>query len=864
MSNTQHIPKWAKHLLEFFLRSDYSDEILGDITEAYHWRIKEEGRIKAQINLFFEVVISLRPTNLKSFHHLSLNTMIFRNYLKIAFRNLLKRRSTSFINIFGLSTGVTAFIFIFLYTNQIFKFDHHHENKERIFMAYKERITPDGTQETYDTWVPLKDRLIQDYEQVEAAARHFAINVTTIKNGQYLNEMATYTDESLFDIFSLELLHGNEEDILPNKNSMVLSKELANKYFNRDNPIGEELEVLFSDTTIRFQVSAILDDLPQNITQRPGLIVRIENLPFYPAYENSWNGSFLDTFVLLREKAHEEYLESDFPNLVESIFDVETRGNTNFKLLPMEEFYDTFVGDKKNARTLLVIGFGILIIAIINFMNLSTAQASRRAKEIGLRKVLGAFRGQIRTQFVTEAFVLSILATGIGVGLVLLLMSTFNDFFDTAISLSQFGLLQIFLFILTLGTALGMLSGSYPAFYLSSIGAIEVLRQKLGFGGTNFRNTLVIIQFSIALFLIAGTIIVNNQITYMSQKDMGFDEEGVVIIDASPRDFTDAEIGLNKLNTFKNELRAKPYVKRLSSSRAVPTSWTRSHTFVRPENWTGDPLRMRYTYLDASFLDTYDIALKYGSNFLPDTEGDQRNSVILNEAAMRAFQFNPNEQNVIAIGESRLNVVGITEDFHFETLQNEVAPTLMFHRTKENGAHRSISIKMDMSNLPERMSEMEEMWNQLGSTQDFTYSFLDESIGDLYESEERYLGMVTMFSIISILVACLGLYGLTLFIIEKKRKEISIRKVLGAEIKTILRLIFGEFSKWVGIAFVISIPAVIYFTNGWLESYYYRIDISWITFLFSLLIVFGLVVLTVGYQSLKAASSNPVRYLKDE
>ncbi|MEP5106022.1 MAG: FtsX-like permease family protein, partial [Ekhidna sp.] len=555
------------------------------------------------------------------------------------------------------------------------------------------------------------------------------------------------------------------------------------------------------------------------------------------------------------------------PNLIESIWDTETRANTNFKLLPFDEVFDTFFGDSSNARTLLGIGLGILLIAIINFMNLSTAQATQRAKEIGLRKVLGAFQGQLRTQFITESFVMSFIASILGLLIVIFTTPQFNQFFDVTISLNQFSSPQLIGGFALLITLLGILSGSYPALYLSSIGAIEVLRQKLGMGGTSsFRNTLVVIQFAIALFLIASTIIVSRQINYMTGKDMGFESDGVLVISASPRSFTDRESGQARLNTFKTELKHKSYVSDISSSRAVPTSWSGSFTFVRPNDWEGDPLRMRYTYVDADFFDIYNIPVKYGVNFLPDTEGDQRSSVILNEAAMNAFKFSPNDENIIILGrDTRVNVIGIVEDFHFETLQNEVAPTLIFHRVSENPvAHNSITLKMDMSNLVERIEEIEAMWNELGSTQEFTYSFMEDRVAALYEEENRYLGMVGLFSVISIMIACLGLYGLTLFIIEKRRKEISIRKVLGAEIKTILGMIFTDFTRWIAIAFVISVPFAIYFLSEWLESYYYRVSISWITFILALVIVLTLVILTVGYQSLKAASANPVKYLKDE
>lgn len=863
-----HPPKWGLKLLSFFLREDYADEIQGDITEAFHWRYEEEGAFKAKSAFIFEVIRSLKPTNLKSFYHLTLNTMIIRNYLKVAFRTLLKQRSTSFINIIGLSVGVAAFVFIFLYTNQILTFDDFHLNKDRTYLTYKERITPDGTQATYDTWVPMKDKLLSTYNQVEEAARLYQTDARIVKDNRYIEENIAYSDESFFRIFTYPLLHGNANSVFPDKNSIALSLEMAQKYFDVDNPIGEELEVFLpiEDTTMRFVVSAVLAEYPDNISHQLDLVIQMEGQPFYAQFADAWNSSFLETYVLLRDQEAASELEEDLPNLVESIFGAETRDRTTFKLLAYERYYDTFLGNKASARTLLWIGIGILMIAIINFMNLSTAQASRRAKEIGLRKVLGAFQSQLRSQFLTEAMVMAMIATLFGLVIVLLTTSYFNDYFNVEVSLLAFGIGEIIGYAIALIFILGLLSGSYPALYLSSIGILEVMRQKIGLSGSLFRNTLVIVQFSIALFLIASTIIVRNQIRYMTTKEMGFESEGVMVISTSPADFLDREIGANKINTFKTELAGKSYVKGLSMSRSVPTFWTGSFTFVTPDEWTGDPLRMRYTYMDARFIDLYDIPLKYGTGFLPDTEGDQRNSVILNEAAMRAFQFNPEEQNVIKLGRDfRLNVVGVTEDFHFETLQNEVAPTLMMHRIADNPvAHRFISVKMDLTNLPDRIEEIENLWNSLGATQEFTYNFIDDNVQNLYEAEERYLGMVTLFSIISIIVACMGLYGLTLFIIEKRSKEISIRKVLGAEIHTILRLIFGDFTRWVMIAFIISVPLAVYFITDWLERYHYRISISWITFGLALLIVLALVVLTVGYQSLMAASSNPVKHLKDE
>lgn len=866
-STGEHPPQWADKLLNYFCRADYVDEILGDLHEAFYWRIETTNVKKARRRFAWEVVRSLRPKNLKSFYHFSLNTMIIRNYIKIALRTFLKRKSTSFINLFGLSLGAAAFALIFLYSYQILSFDDHHLNKDRTFLAYKERITPDGIQETYDTWVPMKERLKSDYPQVKEATWFLTTGSRVIKNEQFIEEDIVYTDESFFKIFSFPVLHGQEGNLFANKRSAVLSAEMALKYFAKENAVGEEMEIFLPlmDTTLIFEVSAILEEFPENITHQPDLVIQFESVPLHDRFATSWNSSFLETYVLLDDPVSATVLESSFPDLVEAIWGPGDRANTNFKLLPFESYYDTFLGDKSTARTLLLIGLGILLIAAINFMNLSTAQASQRTKEIGLRKVFGAFRVQLKVQFLTEAFVSSLFATLVGMALVIAILPSFNNFFDVSLSLSVFPITYIILFCLLLSIALGILSGSYPALYLSSIRSIDALKQKLGFGGiTSFRNVLVVAQFSIALFLITSTILVRNQIDYMAERNMGYESDGMVAIAASPSAFENREQGIVRLNNFKNQLKRMSYIEEVTMSRSIPTSWTRSFVFVRPDGWNGDPLRMRRTYVDANFFNTYGMELKYGSYFLADSEGDQRESVILNEAAFKAFGFEPGDQNIIKMRDTPIRVVGVVEDFNYESLQLEVAPTLIFHRTGEHAVHQFITCRMSNTNFSQRLQEIEGLWDQLGSTNDFTYYFLDDRVQEMYEAERRYLGLVSMFSGLAIIVACLGLYGLTLFVIERRRKEISIRKVLGAETNRILQLIFKDFSKWVLIAFVLSIPFVLIFISDWLEGYHYRVGISWVTFALALALVAGLVLLTVGYQSLKAAFANPVQHLNEE
>ena len=860
-------PLWLENLLLKLLREDYSDEIIGDMAETFYWRSEHMSVRKARNLYILEAIKSMKPSNLKPFYHYSLNTMIFRNHIKIAIKSLFKRKSISLLNLLGLTFGTLAFMIISLYSAQILSFDNFFEGKDRVFLAYKERITPDGTQAAYDTWLPMSARLRTEYTQVQAATSHFVGSASVIQGSQYIAEEINYTENEFFDIFSFPLDQRIAAHPLPKQNAIVLSQEMAEKYFPDQSPMGEELRLYMAgnDTTIVYEVSGVLAAYPENISIRPQFIAQISSLPFYTEQANEWDGSFLETFVRLQEIGQQQSLEAAFPDLVEAIWDRETRENTNFRLLPFNDYYDTFLGNKSSARILLIIGIATLLIAAINFMNLSTAQASQRSKEIGVRKVLGALRGQLSTQFFVESILLALVACGLAVILTILIIPYFNAFFDVSISIGLFSYLQIAGFLLTLLISLGVVSGSYPALYLSSMNTIDAIQKKTKFkGALGLRNGMVIMQFVIALFLITSALIIRNQISFMTTRSMGFEGEEIFVIESSLSSFADREEGLNKMTAFKNELRNKSYISAISSSRHVPTAWSGSHVFVRPQGWEGDPLRMRYTFMDEHFFPTYDIPFKVGRNFNP-TEGEaERGVVILNEAAAKAFEFNLDEENAIMIGNQRIPVVGVVEDFNFESLQNEVAPTLMFNRRSSHPAHARISIKMEMSELPTKIEELEGLWSTLGATSPFTGSFMNNRVEDLYQEERRYLGLVTMFSTLAIVIACIGIYGLTLFLIERRRKEISIRKVLGAESKRILQLIVQDFARWVVVGFVISIPVVVYMMQDWLNSFHYRIDFSAITFIMAFGIVLLLVTLTVGYESLKASLTNPVKHLKDE
>ncbi len=791
---------------------------------------------------------------------------MLRNYIKLAIRNIQNHTSYSFINLSGLSIGLAAAIIISLYAINILSYNKNHADKDRIFLAYKERVTPTGVQPTYDTWIPMADRLKSTYTQVEEAAMTNFSSCMVIKDKEYLEEDILYSEESLFDIFTFKF-RNQADNYFQGQNSVVISESIAAKYFAKENAIGQELEIFLrqEDTTMRFTVSGVFEDQPENSFFRVPIIIQIEAIPGFDEYTNNWGSSFLETWVKLDKKENRAILEAQFPELVESIWDSEVASRTNFKLLPMQDLYDTLVGDSNDAWIMIYIALGIMIIASINFMNLATARSSYRSREIGLRKVLGAIIPQIRTQFLVEAVLYTFIALVAGLIIVFFTIPYINTLFGLSLDFNDLISFQGLIALLAIAILIGIVSGSYPAFYLSTISIMQVLRKTGITGGAkSFRNALIVIQFGLAVLLICGALLIRNQLMFMYERDMGFEGDQLLFINASPSDFTDTEIGATRINSFKKNIANYPFVERVTASRHIPTEWSRSFTFVRTPGWSGDPLRMRYTYVDANFFDTYGIELVQGRNFLPDLEGHQRESVILNQAAFEALNLDTAVNPALAFGERRISVVGVAKDFNFETLRNEIEPTLHFHRTADHPVHNHLTVKIQEGTGVSFLTTLEDEWNSLDAINPFRYAFADQSIQSMYETETQFLGLMSFFTAISIIIACLGLYGLTVFVIEKKRKEISIRKVVGADIKEITQLIIMDFAPWVGLAIVIGGIASVLFFNSWVESFFYQAPIDYSIFILSAVLVILLVGVTVSFHTVNAALANPVKYLREE
>ncbi|MDN5205253.1 ABC transporter permease [Fulvivirgaceae bacterium BMA10] len=788
---------------------------------------------------------------------------MFKNYLTIAFRNILKHKTYSIINISGLAVGIAATIVIVLFAHNELTYDEFHENSEDTYLVYKERITPNGVQPTYDTWVPLLEQMQLDFPEVINGSRLVTGNASVNIHGKRFDDPCTYVDPEFFEVFTFPLVLGNNDNPLPDNNSIVISQELARKYFGQENPIGKELLV---DFELNYKVTGVLANVPKNSSIELDLVLPIRSIPQYSDVEKNWNGSFLSTYIQLSENASAAGLEAKFPDFIVKIWDKETQQRTNFKLLPLLESYSTFIGDEKDSYILLYIALGIIIIACINFMNLATARSMERAKEIGMRKVMGAVKKQLIFQFLSEATIMSLMALILGILITEVAVPKVNGLFDLELNLPYFTEPVVLLILLVFGLLVGLMAGSYPAFYLSGFRILESIKgiflQKLG--GAGIRNILVIVQFAMSITLIVATIIIDKQLRFMKNADLSFNKENLLVVPVSQRDFPNDEETRTKLETFRNEITNHSAIIESSTSTHIPGRWSRSNVFVRPEGWEGDPMRMRYTYHDAGFFETYGIKLLDGPGFLPDAEGNQRESVVLNQAALKAFGWDDPNEKAIVIGDRKINVVGVIQDFHYETLRTEIQPILHFHRIPANAIHNYISLRINQSDFNHVRSFIEDKWQVLDPSQSFEYFFMDENLNQMYESEDRMLKMVTTFSSISIIIACLGLFGLSSFIIEKRRKEIGIRKVLGASVTKLAFSLCNSFTKLILIAFLVAVPVSYYSMNLWLSDFASRIDIGLGVFAATILMATIIAWITIAYKSIRAAVANPVEALRDE
>ncbi len=792
---------------------------------------------------------------------------MIRNYIKTAFRNLWRHKGFSFINITGLAIGLTAFMLIFMYVHFELSYDRFHANADQIYRLNVDiKSSPTETIQTAGSTMPMGPALKTDFPQVVEDTRIMFGGMLVKVNNQVFNENnVAYAEPSLFKVFSLTMVAGNPETALKYPFSVVLTQTAAKKYFGSADPMGQRLLI---DNQYPAQVTGVIKDIPENSQLKCDLMYSVSSLKIYPGRLENWGNFGNYTYLLLQKGANPAQLEAQFPAFLKRhISEANRKGGQNYNLYlePLKKMYldprDGLGGNINNIYIFSIIALFVLLIAAINFINLTTARATERAREVGIRKVVGAVRGQLTLQFLGESVILCLIAFVIAALLVSALLPMFNQLSGKVVGHNilengfAFDLLAIALLI-------GIAAGAYPALALSGFKPVSVLKGRFSSSaqGTLLRKGLVVFQFTISIVLIVGTLVVYNQLTYMRSQPLGFQKDQLLSIDFGG----DSAVVAN-YKVLKNEFKTIPNVTAVTISHGMP-GWgsANAHSELENNQGTMQPININMYDVDYDFIHTYGLKVVAGRAFSPDFTADTAKSIVINEATARALGYrSPGD----AVGKKfsqwgrEGQIVGVVQDFHYRSLQENIAPLNM--RVNPSNA-RLLTLKISADNVHATVAAIEAKWKQLAPQRPFSYVFVNENFNRQYASEERFGKLFLYFAVLAIFISCMGLLGLASYSTLQRTREIGIRKVLGASIPAIVNMLSKEFLLLVFIAAVIAFPVSWYGMHDWLSGYAYHINIGWMIFAAAGLLAFVIAIGTVSFHAIKAALANPVKSLRSE
>ncbi len=811
---------------------------------------------------------------------------MIRNYFKMAWRNLMKHKFISFINLFGLSVGLACCILITIYILHETSYDTYNKKASRIYRVTRTFNNPDGAVTLrLGTVAPPFGPLLQNYfPDIQKVTRLLPNGKTPVKYGDKLfNEnQVFFADEHFMELFDVNLVKGNPDKALVDPFTVILSEPIAKKYFGEEDPVNKMIRI---NNQFNLKVSGVYQPLPSNAHVHPEIMVSFNTLKDTAVYgekqlqTNFGNNSFF-TYLLLPENYPVKNIENQLPDFVDKkMFSPRTPPNFRFSTitqLQLQKLTDIHLrshldfeaeenGDIKRVYIFSVIALIILLIACINYMNLSTARSTLRAKEIGIRKVSGAGKGELVAQFLCESVLITWIAMLIALAFVWIAIPWLNDL--SGLHLSAKALLQWkwIIPVLLVPFAVGLLAGVYPALFMSSFQPVKTLKGLFKTGGKSisFRQALVVVQFGISIVLIITTSIVFQQLHFMQKAKLGYSKEHVMVL---PYYFTNN----NQFEAFRNDLLTMAIIKNTGRSSRVPTGRLLDSQNASAES--GDSLKpvtseLKFLAVDYDFIPSYDISMAAGRNFSRAFTTDTSNFVI-NEACVQTLGWKSAEQAVgrnFSYGGVKGKVIGVAKDFHFESLHQRIAPMVMaLPKPEQNGFFNQLTIKIAAGNPAEAVNTIEKKWRTYLPEMPFEFSFLDDKYDELYRSEKKQGSLFTIFACIAIFIACLGLLGLSSFAITQRIKEIGIRKVLGAGTGNIVMLLSGDFMKLIILAALISFPIAWFAMKQWLADFAYRIDIPWWVFLAAGLVTAAIALITVSTQAIKAAIANPVKSLRTE
>ena len=795
---------------------------------------------------------------------------MIKNYFKIALRNILKNKVYSFINISGLAIGLAGFILISILIKNELGYENFNKKIDRIYRIVEiQNQNGIGKLNVAVTMGPLSPALKNYFPEIESSARLKPIPSVFCKIGSegFYEDKLSFADPSVFDIFTIPFVEGNPQTALSAPHSLVISQSIAKKYFGNENPVGKA--ILF-DTFIgkwEFTVTGVIQDYPKNSHIFFNMLAPYKFLEDKLSWLKSWGTNSLGTYILLKNNVNANEVEKKFPEFLKSSMPKDSQSDLQMYLQSLKDIhlysgnitYQTYMHNEGSAETVYIfslIALFILLIACINFMNLATARSSKRIKEIGMRKVLGSSRKKLIYQFIGEAVFISFIAFFISIFIVELALPVFKNIFEDRIIFNYSGSITFFLELIGITFLVGIISGSYPAIFLSKFQPAQSLKGTITsmIKESFLRKILVILQFSIAVALMICTGIVTSQMNFIQEKNLGFNKEHVIYLPIRSKDTRE------KLNLLKSELLNDPQIISAAAGSGLSGASGSEGTVTVAGTNGQTKLMMRYSYVDPDYIKTMQMKIMQGRNFSALHSNDSISSVIINETAVKKFgwkdpigkQFEDNPVKT---------VIGVVKDFNFFSLHSTIGPLIMSIQPEQ---FNYLLIRIKPGNIPAAVNFIENTWKSIVPGQPFDYSFWDKHFDEIYKDDQQTGQMFEFFSLLAIFIACLGLFGLSSYTVEQRTKEIGVRKVLGASVTGVVLLLSKDFLKLVLAAVIIAVPISYLEMSNWLQDFAYRIKIESSVFIFVGLLVFVIAIITISFQAIKAATSNPIKSLRYE
>lgn len=858
-------PRFLSRFLEWFCKPSLYEDVSGDLSEIYD---KKHSVSPSKANLWYllSIIKLFRPGIIRSFSITNPFAMsMLTNYLTVAFRNAKKYKSYTFLNLMGLVIGVTSSMLIFLWVNDEMKVDQFHENGDRIYQLFRNMKQSEGAINTTESIPkPAGDLMLAEYPEIDQLTyMSWEMNLRISHEDKNFSESGFCVSKSFFDLFSFDLLEGNKNSIYAQLNEVLISRNLAERLLGNDwssKAIGSQVLIGGDES---FVISGVFENPGRHSSLQFDWLIPAQHYFNQNEWVDNWgNGSFKVYFTLKDESQLEAVRSRVFNEIIDHTHDNDMAGEETLVVHRFSEYYlqSNFENGVKSGgrivyvRIMTAAGLFLLLIAIINFMNLATARSGRRSKEVGVRKVLGAQRASIRTQFYVEAFMISALAVLLSLGLAWLLLPYFSQLVDKQLML-DFSNLNFLLILFGLVVLLGLFSGSYPALLISRFQISSALRGGIHQGKTAgmLRRSLVVFQFAVAMILLVGTGIVYEQLQYVLNKDLGLNKENMVLVELKGN--------LNeRLDAYKNELLSIPEVSSVTVSSGNPISYGRSTSSA---SWEGKSPEAGYEInvmlTDKEFVRTMGMRMKEGRDF--KDELNDSTSFLINEVAAELMGFEDPIGKQLSFWGIDGRIIGVVRDFHMRDMYRPIAPLIISCISPSNATVALIRIQGPTN---EAIASIEALTKDMNPQYEFEYVFLDQAYQANYQNEKTVSRLIGIFAVLSIIISSMGLLGLAAFTAEQRSKELSIRRVHGATISQLMVLLSSDYVRLMLVAFVIATPVAYYYANQWLSNFEFSTRLSLVEFVGAAGVIFLVGILTVGYRSLMAARVNPADTLKDE